>query len=59
MSADEIAISRGLTLDEVYAALAYYYDHRSTIDEAIKVDDALIAELRRLTPSKLRQKTRG
>jgi uncharacterized protein (DUF433 family) len=57
MSADEIATNYCLTLADVYAALAYYYDHRLTIDEAIKADEALITELRNLTPSKLPQKT--
>lgn len=57
MSADEIATNYKLTLADVYAALAYYYDHRSTIDEAIREDEALVTELRNLTSSKLPQKT--
>ena len=36
LSADEIATEYGITLADIYAALAYYYDHRSEIDEAIK-----------------------
>lgn len=59
MGADEIATNHGLTLADVYAALAYYYDHRATIDEAIKADEALVAELRNRTSSKLQQNTRG
>ena len=38
----------------MYAALAYYYDHREEIDRAIRADEELIAELRRRIPSKLR-----
>ena len=30
---DEIATTYGLTLGEVYAALAYYHDNRSEVDE--------------------------
>jgi len=32
-SAEEIADEVDLTLAKVYAALAYYYDHRSEIDQ--------------------------
>ena len=53
-SADEIATAYGLTLAEVYAALAYYYDHREEIDAMIRADDAFVAELRSRAPSKLK-----
>jgi uncharacterized protein (DUF433 family) len=56
MSADEIATEYGLSLADVYAALAYYFDHREEIDQAIRVDEEFIAELRRRTPSILRAK---
>jgi uncharacterized protein (DUF433 family) len=59
LSADEIASEYGLTLSEVYAALAYYYDHRAGIDASIRADEALVNELRRMTPSKLPEKLRG
>ncbi len=59
MSADEIATEHGLTLSDIYAALAYYYDHREEIDEAIRADEAFIAELRRQIPSKLKDKIGG
>jgi uncharacterized protein (DUF433 family) len=39
-SADEIATEYGLTLADVYAALAYYYDHQSEIDTAISTTPA-------------------
>jgi uncharacterized protein (DUF433 family) len=59
LGADEIAAEYDLTLSDVYAALAYYYDHRAEIDEAIHADEALVAELRRMTPSKLPEKLRA
>jgi uncharacterized protein (DUF433 family) len=55
-SADEIAAEYGLTLADVYAALAYYFDHRSEIDQGIRESDAFVHALRERTPSKLRLK---
>jgi uncharacterized protein (DUF433 family) len=59
LSADEIASEYDLTLSEVYAALAYYYDHRAEIDASIRADEALVQDLRRITPSKLPETLRG
>ncbi|HZU13506.1 MAG TPA: DUF433 domain-containing protein [Chloroflexota bacterium] len=59
MTADEIANEHGLSLADVYAALAFYYDHRVEIDQTIRSDESLIEELRRTTPSKLRTKLGG
>jgi len=59
LSADEIAAEHGLTLADVYAALAYYYDHRVELDEAIRADESYAAELRRRIPSKLSEKAGG
>ena len=56
LSADEIATEYGLSLADVYAALAYYYDHREEIDRSIREDEEFIAELRWQTPSILREK---
>ena len=58
-SADEIASEHGLTLSDIYAALAYYYDNRKEIDEAIQADEEFVAGLRRQIPSKLKEKTSG
>ena len=55
-SADEIAAEYGLTLADVYAALAYYYDHRLEIDEAIRDGEAFVEALRQQIPSKVVQK---
>ena len=56
LSADEIATEYELSLADVYAALAYYHDHREEIDRSIREDEEFIAELRRRTPSILREK---
>lgn len=45
-----------LTLAEVHAALAYYYDHREAIQQDIRDAEALVATLKAAIPSKLRQK---
>ncbi|MBC8100289.1 MAG: DUF433 domain-containing protein [Armatimonadetes bacterium] len=36
LDADGVADWYGLTLPQVYAALAYYYDHRAGMDEQIR-----------------------
>ncbi len=59
MSADEIATAYDLTLGDVYAALAYYHDHRPAVDEAIRADEAFVAELRQRTPSRLKERLGG
>lgn len=59
LSADEIATDFGLSLSDVYAALAYYYDHREDIDAAILADNSLVEELQKITPSKIPEKLRG
>lgn len=56
MSADEIATEHGLTLADVYAALAYYFDHRERIDGDIDQDQAFAKELRQRNPSKVAQR---
>ena len=55
-SADEIATEYDLTLADVYAAIAYYYDHRGEIDKAIKASETFVEALRRQIPSKVAQK---
>ncbi len=52
-SADEIATEYNLTLAEIYAALAYYYNNPQKIDQSIKDSRAFIAEMKKKTPSKL------
>jgi uncharacterized protein (DUF433 family) len=58
-SADEIAAEYDLTLADIYAALAYYFDHRAEIDQVIEEDQAFVDALRQSTPSKLEQRLRS
>jgi uncharacterized protein (DUF433 family) len=53
---DEICVDYDLSLAEVYAALAYYYDHRKDIDRHIKETDAFVKVLRTSSPSILAQR---
>lgn len=47
MSPDEIAASYPpLTLGQVHAALAWYYDHKDEMDRQVKEDDRRDADLR-------------
>ncbi|MDO9117902.1 MAG: DUF433 domain-containing protein [Nitrospira sp.] len=59
LTADEIATNHGVSLADFYAALAYCYDHRQEIDEAILADETYIAELQSRTTSKLSGKIGG
>ncbi len=51
MNADEIATEYALSLADVYAALAYYFDHREEIDQAIRADEEFTAALRKRSPT--------
>jgi uncharacterized protein (DUF433 family) len=55
-SADEIATDYDLTLGDVHAALAYYFDHREEMDRSIREGAALVADLRKQATSKVRGK---
>ena len=52
---DQIAEEYGLELADVHAALAYYFDHRETIDNNIR-DDAAFNEALEKASSEERQK---
>jgi len=43
---EEIADDYRLTLPQVYAALAYYYEHKAEIDASIQERSALAAEMK-------------
>ncbi len=59
-SADEIVAEfPHITLADVHAALAYFYDHREEIMEDMRREDQFVAEMRAKTPSKLLQKLMG
>lgn len=55
-SADEIAAEYDLTLADVHAALAYYFDHRAAMDESMREEEAFAEALRKRTSSKVSQK---
>jgi uncharacterized protein (DUF433 family) len=48
-----------ITLSDVYAALAYYHDHREKIEADMEEGEKLVEEMRRLFPSKLNEKLGG
>lgn len=49
----------GVTLSDVHAALAYYFDRRSEIEADLKSDSDFAERLRPLFPSKLQERLRG
>ena len=53
-SADEIATTYNLSLGDVYAALAYYFDHQQAIDLTAERAEQFVQELHTATPSKLK-----
>src|SRR5438094_9809396 len=56
MSPDEIvAEHEGLTLADVHAALAYYWDHKDQIDGDIQADEQFVAALQAQSPPSLLQ----
>ena len=56
-SPDEIISAHStLTLADVYAALAYYFDHREQIQSDIAADRRYVATVRRHHPSLLQKK---
>jgi uncharacterized protein (DUF433 family) len=58
-SLEEIAGKYALDLSDVYAAMAYYYDHRSEIDGSIEADEAFAEAFRGNNPSLLQAKLRA
>lgn len=60
MSPDEIVSAYpSLTLSDVHAALAYYYENRDRIDADIREGERFVAEMKARTgPSLVRQKLR-
>ncbi|MBI4558924.1 MAG: DUF433 domain-containing protein [Candidatus Hydrogenedentes bacterium] len=57
MSPDKIVSAHpGITLADVHAALAYYFDHTDEIRQFMRDDDTFAESLRGETPSKLIRK---
>jgi uncharacterized protein (DUF433 family) len=49
MSPDEILLHYpSITLSDIYAALAYYYDHREEIRTQMQDSEAMVREIKRL-----------
>lgn len=60
LSPDEIVSQYPtITLADVYAALAYYYDHLEEIRQQIREGEAFVSELQAKTPSLIQQKLRN
>jgi uncharacterized protein (DUF433 family) len=55
-SLEEIAAHRDLSLAGLYAAIAYYYDHRADIDEEIEKTRIFYETMKKTAPSLLREK---
>jgi uncharacterized protein (DUF433 family) len=53
---DEIAADYDLTLSDIHAALAYYFDHQAEIDKSIADDEGFAEALRKRSPSKVAEK---
>lgn len=55
-SLEEIAVTYDLSLSAVYAAIAYYYEHKEEIDSEIEASRAFYEEMKRTAPSLLKEK---
>lgn len=58
-SLEEIASTYDLSLASVYAAIAYYYDHKAGIDQQIREDEAFVAAFKQNNPSPLQAKLKA
>jgi uncharacterized protein (DUF433 family) len=56
LSVDEICADYDLSLAEVYAALAYYFDYKEAIDRDIEADEAYFEAFKQDNPSLLQKK---
>ena len=56
MSVDEICAEFDLSLAEVYAALAYYFDYKEAVDQEIEADKAYFEAFKLGNPSLLAEK---
>jgi uncharacterized protein (DUF433 family) len=56
MTPEEVlSLHKHLTLAQIYAALAFYFDNKEEVDAAIKEGDEIEAELREKFPPRLQQ----
>lgn len=56
LEADAICSEYHLTLGQVHAALAYYFENRETIDRSIREGDAMMESMRSRNVSPLQEK---
>lgn len=56
---DEICADYDLALAEVYAALAYYHDHRTEVDDALRASEEFAQALRQQIPTKVAARIRA
>ena len=56
---EKIAQDYNLSLADVYAALAYYHDHKEEIDKSIQEGEKFVEEMKKEIPSKLKKKLHG
>lgn len=60
MSPDDIVSQiPTITLSDVHAALAYYYDHLAEIREDIRQNDQIAEQFRKHYPSRVRERLLG
>lgn len=56
---EEIAGTYDLSLPAVYAAMAYYYEHKAEIDQSLDQEEAFAEAFRKNNPSLLREKLKA
>ena len=56
---EKITSDYNLSLADVYAALAYYHDHKEEIDKSINEGEQFVEEMKKKIPSKLKKKLHG
>ncbi len=56
---EQIAEDYRLSLSDVHAALAYYYDHKEEVDRSMAEGEKFVEEMMKETPSKLKKKLDG
>ncbi|MBI4614954.1 MAG: DUF433 domain-containing protein [Planctomycetes bacterium] len=60
LSPDEVvSLFPPITLADVHAALAYYFDHREEIEAELRSESGVVEALRSRYPSKVNAKLRG
>lgn len=58
-SVEQIAEDYNLSLADVYAALAYYHDHKEEVDKSMVEGEKFVEEMKKQYPSKLKKKLDG